>query len=168
MARTGATEGVARGKEAHAMRRGLVKSVTVLGLTLALTVALAAVAPSANATWTPRRDMVRWMNSARSGRGIVALDMGWRLRQLADTHSRRMAGEGRIFHSSSLGERLRFVSFRIAGENVGVGGTMWRLYEAFMDSAPHRANILGQGFRRVGVGVYAHDGFLWVTMIFVG
>ena len=60
------------------------------------------------------------------------------------------------------------MSWRIAGENVGVGGTMWRLYEAFMDSAPHRANILGQGFRRVGVGVYAHDGFLWVTMIFVG
>ena len=43
MARTGATEGVARGKEAQAMRRGLVKTVKVLGLTLAVSVALAAV-----------------------------------------------------------------------------------------------------------------------------
>ena len=45
---------------------------------------------------------------------------------------------------------------------------MRTLYEAFMDSAGHRANILERRFRRVGIGVYAHGGFLWVTMIFVG
>jgi uncharacterized protein YkwD len=150
------------------MRRGLVKACKLVGLTLALSIAMAAAAPNANATWTPRWDMVRWMNAARSDRGIVALDMGWRLRILADDHSRQMAAQGRIFHSPSLAARLRFVSWRIAGENVGVGGSMWRLYEAFMRSAPHRANILGQGFRRVGVGMYRHDGFMWVTMIFVG
>ena len=36
------------------MRRGLVKTAKVLGLTLALSVALAAVAPTAHAEWTPR------------------------------------------------------------------------------------------------------------------
>ena len=38
----------------------------------------------------------------------------------------------------------------------------------FMRSDPHRDNILRRGYRRVGNGVYAHDGFLWVTPIFVG
>jgi len=45
---------------------------------------------------------------------------------------------------------------------------MRALYDAFMQSTPHRENILERGFRRVGIGVYAHDGFLWVTLIFVG
>ena len=37
-----------------------------------------------------------------------------------------------------------------------------------MKSDAHRQNILGRGFRRVGIGVYAADGFVWVTLIFVG
>ncbi len=150
------------------MRAGLVRITKVLGLTLAITVALGALAPSARATWTPRRDMLGWMNTARTGHGAVVLDRGWRIRELADAHSRQMADAGRIFHSGSLGSRLTFVSWTVAGENVGAGLSMRGLYDAFMDSAGHRANILERRFRRVGIGVYAHDGFLWVTMIFVG
>jgi uncharacterized protein YkwD len=150
------------------MRRGLVGAVKVLGLTLALTVVLGAVAPSARATWTPRRDMLGWMNVARSERGQIVLDRGWRLRAMADEHSRQMATAGRIFHTDSLGSRLTFVSWNVAGENVGAGGSMRKLFDAFMQSQPHRDNILGRGFRRVGIGVYVHDGFLWVTLIFVG
>jgi uncharacterized protein YkwD len=150
------------------MRRGLVRTAKVLGLTLALSVVLGAVAPSARATWTPRRDMLGWMNDARSDRGARLLDRGWRLRELADQHSRQMANAGRIFHTAYLGSKLTFVSWSVAGENVGAGSTMRSLYEAFMKSAPHRDNILRRGYRRVGIGVYAHDGFLWVTMIFVG
>lgn len=150
------------------MRRGLVGAVKVLGLTLALTIVFGALAPGARAAWTPRRDMLGWMNTARSDRGQVVLDRGWRLRAMADEHSRQMAAAGRIFHTASLGSKLTSVSWNVAGENVGAGGSMWALYEAFMKSDPHRDNILGRGFRRVGVGVYAHGGFLWVTLIFVG
>jgi uncharacterized protein YkwD len=150
------------------MRRGLVRTTKVLGFTLALTVVLSAVAPSARATWTPRRDMLGWMNNARSVQGAVVLDRGWRLRTMADEHSRQMADAGRIFHTTSLSSRLTFVSWSVAGENVGAGGSMWRLYEAFMDSEGHRDNILDRRYRRVGIGVYASDGFLWVTMLFVG
>jgi uncharacterized protein YkwD len=150
------------------MRRGLVRAVKVLGLTLALSVVLGAVAPSAHATWTPRLDMLRWMNTARSDRGSVVLDPGWRLRRLANEHSRQMADAGRIFHTGSLSSRLSFVSWSVAGENVGAGGSMRALFDAFMKSDAHRDNILRRGFRRVGIGVHAQDGFLWVTLIFVG
>jgi uncharacterized protein YkwD len=150
------------------MRRGLVRAAKVLGLTVALSVVLAAVAPSAQAKWTPRYNMLRWMNAARVDRGLVHLNMGPRLLKLADQHSRQMAGQGRIFHSTPLSGTLRYVTWRVAGENVGVGTRMWKLYQAFMDSSPHRANILEHRFRRAGVGLYVHDGFFWVTMIFVG
>ncbi len=150
------------------MRRGLVKTFKVLGLTLALSVLLGAVAPSAHATWTPRRDMLGWMNTARSNRGAVSLDPRWRLRRMANEHSQQMANAGRIFHTVSLGSKLTFVSWSVAGENVGAGGSMRGLFDAFMKSDAHRQNILGRSFRRVGVGLYAHDGFLWVTLIFVG
>lgn len=150
------------------MRRGLVRTFQVLGLTLALSVVLAAVAPSAHATWTPRRDMLRWVNTARSNHGTVVLDMGWRLRAMADEHSRHMAHAGEIFHTASLGSKLTFVSWRVAGENVGAGGSMRSLFDAFMKSHVHRDNMLGRGYRRVGIGVYARGGYLWVTLIFVG
>jgi uncharacterized protein YkwD len=87
---------------------------------------------------------------------------------MANEHSRQMADAGRIFHTASLGSRLTFVSWSVAGENVGAGGSMRGLFDAFMRSDAHRANILGRGYRRVGVGLYTQDGFLWVTMIFVG
>jgi uncharacterized protein YkwD len=87
---------------------------------------------------------------------------------MANEHSQQMAKAGRIFHTVSLGSKLTFVSWSVAGENVGAGGSMRDLFDAFMKSDAHRQNILGRGFRRVGVGVYAHDGFLWVTLIFVG
>jgi len=150
------------------MRRGLVKTAKVLGLTLAVSVVLGAVAPSAHAAWTPRREMLGWMNTARSNHGSVVLDRGWRLREMADEHSKQMANAGQIFHTVSLGSKLTFVSWNVAGENVGAGGSMRALFDAFMKSEVHRENILGRGYRRVGIGVYAHDGFLWVTLIFVG
>jgi uncharacterized protein YkwD len=150
------------------MGRGLVKATKVLGLVLAVSLVLGATAPTARAGWTPRRDMLSWMNSARNTHGAVDLNRVWRLRILADEHSRQMANAGRIFHTASLGSRLSFVSWRVAGENVGAGGTMRALFDAFMRSDAHRANILGSGYRHVGIGVHPADGFLWVTLIFVG
>ena len=150
------------------MGRGLVKTAQVLGLTLTLSVVLGALAPEAVAGWAPRRDMHSLMNGARSNHGAGALDRVWVLRRMADRHSREMAQAGRIFHTVNLGTRLRVVSWNVAGENVGAGVRIKTLFEAFMDSAPHRANILNRDFRRVGIGVYRDDGILWITLIFVG
>jgi uncharacterized protein YkwD len=150
------------------MGRGLVKTAQVLGLTLALSVVLGALAPEAIAGWAPRRDMLTWMNGARNNHGAVDLDRVWVLRRMADEHSKDMAREGRIFHTTNLSYQLRTVSWSVAGENVGAGLKVRTLFEAFMDSAPHRANILNRDFRRVGIGVYRDDGIIWMTLIFVG
>src|SRR5688500_16116733 len=93
------------------MRRGLVRTVKVYGLTLALSVGLAvalsaplaAVAPSAHATWTARLDVLRGGKAARNNSGAVVLDRGRRPRQLADDQGRRIANAGQIFHTTALG-----------------------------------------------------------------
>ena len=150
------------------MGRGLAKTLKVSGLAITLAVVLGGLAPVARAGWTPRRDMLSWINTARTEHAERALAGGWRLRDLANAHSRQMANAGRIFHTPSLGSRLTFLTWRTAGENVGAGTSMRKLFDAFMRSAPHRANILAGSYRRVGIGVYQAGGFLWVTMIFVG
>jgi uncharacterized protein YkwD len=150
------------------MRRGLVRAAAVVGLTLVLSVGLVALAPAARAEWAPRRDLAAWMNAARANHGAAALDRVYVLRRMADEHSRDMARAGRIFHTANLTSRLRVVSWSVAGENVGAGVRLRTLYEAFMDSAPHRANILGRSFRRVGIGVHRDDGIIWITLLFVG
>jgi uncharacterized protein YkwD len=60
------------------------------------------------------------------------------------------------------------VSWSVAGENVGAGAGLRALFDAFMHSDAHRANILEPRFRRVGIGICRSDGFIWITLIFVG
>jgi uncharacterized protein YkwD len=97
------------------------------------------------------------------------LDVGGRLTRVAREHSAEMAGTTRLYHNPELATDLRSVSFHIAGENVGVGGSIESLHQAFMDSPPHRHNVLRRSFDKVGVGVvYGDDGRLWVTAVFSG
>ena len=46
------------------------------------------------------------------------------------------------------------------------GFTVRGLHRQFMQSAPHRANILDPRMRQVGVGIVRRDGALWVTEVF--
>jgi uncharacterized protein YkwD len=150
------------------MGRGLARSAPLVAAVVALSVVVG-MAPEARAEWTPRHDLVTWMNAARANHGARPLDRVWVLRELADDHSRAMAREGSIFHTTNLATRLRIVSWDVYGENVGVTDGLRRLFEAFMDSPAHRANILDRRFGRVGIGIYRDDhGYLWVTLIFVG
>jgi hypothetical protein len=77
-----------------------------------------------------------------------------------------MADRGELFHSSNLGSVTS--GWERLGENVGVGpDNVSALHTAFMNSAAHRNNILGD-FNYVGVGVTIDAaGFMWVTVIFM-
>ena len=109
------------------------------------------------------------INQERAEEGRRRLDVGGRLARVAQDHSAEMAGTGRLYHNPDLARDLRSVSFRIAGENVGVGGSIESLHDAFMDSPPHRRNVLRRSFHKIGVGVvYGADGRLWVTVVFSG
>lgn len=137
------------------MRRFLVAALTALTL-------LGVLAGPAQAQWRPRAKLLTWINDAR-GRDVF---MSEPLSRLARRHSYRMKEQYRVFHSS-------YEPCWYRGENVGAVSAegprpLRRLFRAWMESAPHRANILEPGFRRVGIGVVAENRIIWATLIFCG
>ena len=59
------------------------------------------------------------------------------------------------------------ISYRSAGENIAYGQkTPAEVMKAWMNSPGHRANILKNGFGKVGIGVYKVNGVLYWTQEF--
>lgn len=59
------------------------------------------------------------------------------------------------------------ISYKSAGENIAYGQkTPEAVMNAWMNSSGHRANILKNGFGKVGIGVYKVNGVLYWTQLF--
>ena len=124
-------------------------------------------ASAAGRCWDPKdREIafLRKMNRARGSLGRLRLDP--QLSQVARTHTRAMTRRNELFHSSPSQLARRVTRWKLLGENVGLGSTVTSLHRAFMSSSGHRANILRDQFRHVGIGVKRRNGRLWVTVIF--
>jgi uncharacterized protein YkwD len=104
------------------------------------------------------------VNSLRQSRGLQSLTTGPRLMRLARQHSRKMARRHRLVHSNL--QRLLGGGIRSAGENVGTGGSLAQVHQAFLQSPGHAGNLLGGKWRETGIGVYRKGGRVWVTQIF--
>ncbi|HEX5937754.1 MAG TPA: CAP domain-containing protein [Actinomycetota bacterium] len=148
------------------------RRLTRIALVAALMTALTALVPStATAASTPRTRMYRVTNNTRTNHAVRLVNLHDRLSWLARKHSIAMAQKGSLYHvANPSAYYLKGISWSTWGENVGVtGGTVWDVQRAFMQSAPHRANILNNRFRRVAVGTYRDGrGLLWVTIFFYG
>ncbi|HET8739508.1 MAG TPA: CAP domain-containing protein [Acidimicrobiia bacterium] len=107
------------------------------------------------------------INSSRSSAGLGPLKMDGGLQGHARKHTADMIAAGEIFHSSS-GELQAAAGggWSKLGENVGRGGTVSSLHQAFMNSSGHRANILGD-YTHVGIGAESSSGVLYVTVVFM-
>lgn len=113
------------------------------------------------------------INSSRSSAGLAPLKMDSSLRSYARKHTQYMidgkcSGDANICHSSSSALQSAAGSgWSALGENVGRGNTVSSLHQAFMDSAGHRKNILGD-YNYVGIGTGTNsDGVLYVTVVFM-
>ncbi len=141
----------------------------VIGLILALFMLLGFLAPKhADATTSSERYMVSLINKARTARDRAPLRLNDSLSNYARKHSRTMAAKNRLYHNPYLASWLDDWSWRILGENVGVGGSVYSLHKAFMASPGHKANNLDRRFKTIGVGIVSSGGRLWVTVIFRG
>lgn len=81
-----------------------------------------------------------------------------------------MAAEGRLSHQS-LNPVLSRCGARAAAENVGMNSSASAadMVAGFMNSPPHRANILNGSYTGIGIGAYRDArGVWWVTQDFVG
>ncbi len=104
------------------------------------------------------------INASRASAGLPPLAMSSELVPDARTHSAEMMAAGTIYHSSNLAGVAS--GWESLAENVGAGPSVSSLHTAFMNSAGHRRNILGD-FNYAGVGVKEADGQIWVTVIFM-
>jgi uncharacterized protein YkwD len=103
-------------------------------------------------------------NAARTSRGLKPLCADPRLTRAARSHSREMIEKDYLAHASyngeSVPERLEGFGYHrsVYAENIAGGsgplGRPGSIFGRWMDSPPHRTNILDGRFRPVGVGAY--------------
>jgi uncharacterized protein YkwD len=151
---------------AVAVRR---RRVGWIALLLAASIAFTALPARPAEAWSsPERELQYRHNWARWAREIRKLRFSASLSRKAERHSRAMANKGYIYHTRCLSCVFNDYSWSVGGENVGVGSSMQSLHRAFMDSPPHRRNILYRAYRYIGIGAVKSGGRMWVTVLFMG
>jgi len=115
-----------------------------------------------------RERMLQLVNDVRDRNERRLLRLDGMLSRYATRHSRQMAEAGYLFHTPDLGGKLEGRNWSIGGENVGFASSLRAVMGEFMESKPHRRNILRRGYDHAAVGVVKSDGSLWVTTIFYG
>lgn len=137
-------------------------SIAIVAAMATIGLGLAAGADSAT-----EADFLAQINSTRSSNGLGPLTVDGGLRSHARNHTQDMMDANQIYHSTSAELKAAAGSgWSKLGENVGRGGTVSSLHQAFMNSPGHRANILGE-YNYVGIGTGTKDGVLYVTVVFM-
>jgi uncharacterized protein YkwD len=108
-------------------------------------------------------------NASRGRFDVPKLRLNRELSLIARRHSMAMARSGDLFHTANVDVYLHGIEWHTWGENVGyTSGDVTGMEQAFMESPPHRGNILNGAFRQVAIGTVRVDGTLWVTVFFYG
>lgn len=109
-------------------------------------------------------------NKTRADRGLPRLCVHPKLTKAARAHSQEMLDKDYFSHDSYNGEtsaeRLkrfgytpRGYSYYAIGENIawgsGSSGSPDSIFEGWMNSSGHKANILNKNFRQIGIGARA-------------
>ena len=107
------------------------------------------------------------LNAERTSRGLAALRANGRLRNAAVAHSRDMVANHYFAHEDQSGggpeDRIAHAGYLprygpwVIGENIAWGtdylSTPREIMRAWMNSPPHRHNVLYSDFREIGVGI---------------
>jgi uncharacterized protein YkwD len=108
---------------------------------------------------TPEEELVNLINAERSRRGLTPLQINPLLMQVAEAHSQDMIDRNFFSHTNPDGlepwDRISSGGYNwlYAGENIGAGYTTPQaMFNAWMGSLGHRANILSVSFTEIGIG----------------
>ncbi len=117
--------------------------------------------------------MLNLLNLDRKNHGLAPLVLDAELSRIARIKSQDMKDERYFAHESPTYGNARQMlqhfgySFRGASENIAHHANVDKAQAAFMSSAGHRRNILGQHWEKVGIGiVYDDQGFIYATQLF--
>jgi uncharacterized protein YkwD len=115
--------------------------------------------------------LVNDINAARQAHGLRTLVVVAGASDVARRWSWHMAGARVLSHNPSLVSDIASAgssAWTMIAENVGEASSTspGQLFTAYMNSAPHRANILDPSARYIGIGVVERAGVAWNTMDF--
>jgi hypothetical protein len=119
------------------------------------------------------QQLVDKLNAARREAGLSALQVDHRLVEAARQHSQKMADQNSLGHvlpgEDTVANRIAATGLRFnrSGENVAYNTDFNGLHTGWMNSPPHRENILDSHYTLVGIGVVkSDDGVYWATQDF--
>lgn len=105
------------------------------------------------------------INTSRSANGLGKLTDYQTADTKAQAWAQHLADIGGLEHSN-LPSGYKSGTWCRLGENVGMGPSLSSIHTAFMNSAGHRANILGP-YDHVGTGVVKKGAYYYVVQEFV-
>lgn len=139
-------------------------AATIVVLTGALPVAAASATPATASTaataasraqdWAAAEEQafIDKINQLRTSLGLAPLAIDPELTAQARIWSQTMKDAGKIFHTTTLDAGISS-DWEKLGENVGVGGDVNSLFDAFVASPKHYENLVDPSYRFVGIGV---------------
>lgn len=135
--------------------------VAVIGFGAMLETGVASADPGVEQTFVAK------LNEFRAARGLSQLRVREDLAGVARSWAQSMRARGDIAHNPDL-TRQAPADWDRVGENVGVGGDVQELHDAWVASPTHVRQMLDDRFDAVGVGVVrAPEGAMYVTVNFM-
>lgn len=136
----------------------------LLGAVAAIALLVLPIRPAAAEPVSEETQFLALLNQLRVQQGLGALTPDTQLQGIARQWSAKMVGDGALSHNPNLATQVS--NWRMIGENVGVGGSVQQLHDAFVASPHHYANMVEPAFDAVGIGVVDAGGQIWVTVDF--
>lgn len=129
------------------------------------TAAVAAVAPTVRTVDSVvlsdfEAALVSGVNNARTAAGVPALRVAGGTTDVARRWAVSLANTTTLAHNANLGAQLDAAGstgWRVSGENVATGNDAAAVVAAYLNSPPHKANILDRRFTVVGVGAASNN-----------
>jgi hypothetical protein len=124
-------------------------------------------APSA-----PKQKLFDLTNQARSEHGLQALQWDPALAAAAQAHAQKMLDERSLSHQlpgePDLPARAGQAGahFHSIAENVAMGSSVDALQKEWMNSTPHRTNILDPKLDHIGIGIVEQAGYFYAAVVF--
>ncbi|AKL74492.1 hypothetical protein IMCC26256_112228 [Actinobacteria bacterium IMCC26256] len=145
--------------------RSLIATSVLLLASLGFIPSISSISTAGAADSAAASQLISLTNSLRASRGLPALQSNGALTAKAEGWAQHMADTGVLAHSvladGAPGEWTHL------GENVGRGGDVSGIHNAFVASASHLKNLVDPGFRYVGIGVVSINGGIYVSEVFM-
>lgn len=133
--------------------------------------------PDAGQLTSAEQSVLELTNKARQEAGAAPLKIDMAITQVARARSKDMGDKNYFSHTSPTGETANSlmkeagISFIRSGENIGKGSgtpdsTVNSIFNAWMNSSGHKANIVNKGYGRIGIGVVAAGNLVYYTQVF--